>query len=108
MISGRNLEWRGDALCHRGREQARIVPDQTYPGMWRVQMPDRPLTDMLNKTRARDDARALVLARFNVQETPLEGAQRGVPPSPASRVPGQANKRPSNGTPQSLGREATP
>jgi hypothetical protein len=83
-VSSASLVWRGDALCWRGREQARIVPDQTYPGMWRVRLPDRPLTDMLNRTRARDAARALVLANLNTEETPSEAPQRGVSPSPGS------------------------
>ena len=33
---------------------ARIVPDTTYPEMWRVVRPDGNLTDMVNKTRAMD------------------------------------------------------
>jgi hypothetical protein len=35
---------------------ARIVPDKTYPGMWRIVRPDGSLSDMLNKTRAKDVA----------------------------------------------------
>jgi hypothetical protein len=38
---------------------ARIVPDKTYPGMWRVVRPDGLLSDMVNKTRAKDVARGL-------------------------------------------------
>jgi hypothetical protein len=34
----------------------RIVPDKTYPGMWRIVRPDGSLSDMLNKTRAKDVA----------------------------------------------------
>jgi hypothetical protein len=34
----------------------RIVPDKTYPGMWRVLRPDGSLSDMVNKTRAKDVA----------------------------------------------------
>jgi hypothetical protein len=35
---------------------AHIVPDKTYPGMWRVVRPDNSLSDMVNKTRAKDVA----------------------------------------------------
>jgi hypothetical protein len=31
-----------------------IVPDDRWPGMYRVRRPDGSLTDMLNFTRARD------------------------------------------------------
>ena len=35
---------------------AHVVPDKTYPGMWRVLRPDGSLSDMVNKTRAKDVA----------------------------------------------------
>jgi hypothetical protein len=35
---------------------AHIVPDKTYPGMWRVLRPDGSLSDMVNRTRAKDVA----------------------------------------------------
>src|SRR5215470_17288885 len=35
---------------------AHIVPDKTYPGMWRVLRPDGSLSDMVNGTRAKDVA----------------------------------------------------
>ena len=35
---------------------AHIVPDKTYPGMWRVVRPDGSLSDIVNKTRAKDVA----------------------------------------------------
>jgi hypothetical protein len=36
-----------------------IVPDATWPGLWRVKMPDGLLTDMVNLTRAKDAAVSL-------------------------------------------------
>jgi hypothetical protein len=33
---------------NRGRELATIEPDETCRGLWRVRLPDRCLTDMLN------------------------------------------------------------
>jgi len=38
---------------------AHIVPDKTYPGMWRVVRADGLLSDMVNKTRAKDVASGL-------------------------------------------------
>jgi hypothetical protein len=35
---------------------AHIVSDKTYPGMWRVVRLDGSLSDMVNKTRAKDVA----------------------------------------------------
>jgi hypothetical protein len=32
----------------------RVVPDSTYPGMYRVRWPDGSLSDMVNLTRGRD------------------------------------------------------
>jgi hypothetical protein len=36
-----------------------VVPDSTYPGMYRVRLPDGTLTDIVNLTRARAAARFL-------------------------------------------------
>src|SRR5215813_2136961 len=38
------------------RRQVRLVPDKIYPGMWRVVGRSNTLSDMVNKTRARDVA----------------------------------------------------
>ena len=40
--------------------KARVIPDETYPGMFRVRWPDGKLSDMVNLSRANDAA-----ARFN-------------------------------------------
>ena len=54
------LRWNGDALYldGKGRAIVRIVPDETYPGMWRVLSGGR-LSDMLNLSRAKDAAVAI-------------------------------------------------
>jgi hypothetical protein len=36
-----------------------VVPDQTWAGMYRVQLPEGRLTDVVNLTRARDAAQVL-------------------------------------------------
>jgi hypothetical protein len=35
---------------------ATVIPDQTYPGMWRIQWPDGTVSDMVNLARAKDAA----------------------------------------------------
>ena len=52
--------WVEPAELHRlpkpGKEHVRLVPDKIYPGMWRVVGRSNTLSDMVNKTRARDVA----------------------------------------------------
>jgi len=66
------LIWRGDHLAlkggRRGSPAAEIVPDDSYPGMWRIKTPDGTLSDMVNRTRARDAARSILLGILNGQE----------------------------------------
>ena len=59
MLAHDDLIWNGDELFRRGSRKPllRIVPDKTYPSMWRVILPSGELSGMLNKTRARDCAR---------------------------------------------------
>jgi hypothetical protein len=38
---------------------AEVIPDKTWPGMWRVRTPDRSLSDMANLSRAKDAALAI-------------------------------------------------
>jgi len=73
------LIWRGDRLAlkggRRGSPAVEIVPDDSYPGMWRIRMEDGSLSDMVNRTRARDAARSILLGILNGQEA----APRGPP-----------------------------
>jgi hypothetical protein len=66
-----NLEWQGDDLCQPGRETpiVSIVPDEKYPLMWRIRYPDGSLSDMVNKSRARDAARSIAASILEVRET---------------------------------------
>jgi len=43
--------------------QPRIVADARWPGMWRLQLADGTLTDLVNLTRARDALASLAAAR---------------------------------------------
>jgi len=72
VYSTQQLEWRGDELHLRtGRKLLSIVADAKYPQMWRVRYPDGTLTDMVNRTRAKDAACALALRILNREERPL-------------------------------------
>jgi hypothetical protein len=53
-----DLQWKGDALhlYGKGRAVVRIVSDAKYPQMWRVELPDGRLSDMANRTWAKDAA----------------------------------------------------
>jgi hypothetical protein len=37
-----------------------VIPDEKWPGMWRVQTPDGRVSDMVNLTRAKDAGLAAV------------------------------------------------
>jgi hypothetical protein len=63
-----DLAWRGNDLCAGSRRLVSIEQDKTWPSMWRVRQGNK-LSDMVNKTRARDAARAHALDILN-------GAQR--------------------------------
>lgn len=47
-----------------GKVLARVLPDEKYPAMWRIHWPDGEVSDMVNLTRARDAARALVRKKY--------------------------------------------
>jgi hypothetical protein len=59
-------------LAARGQQAAkalaRIVPDEVHAGMWRVVRPDGELSDMLNKTRAKDVAWGMAETAVYLQE----------------------------------------
>jgi hypothetical protein len=68
MYGQRDLRWDGRELrqaSSRGLMLASIEPDQTWPGMWRVRLPDGYLTDIVNLSRAKDAAAALALGVLN-------------------------------------------
>ena len=64
MIGYEDLIWTGNELRFSRRTVAAIEPDYEWPGMWRVRIGGR-LTDMVNRTRAKDAARCLVLTDLN-------------------------------------------
>jgi hypothetical protein len=64
------LTWHGDRLLLRAgrRLLSAVEPDSEWPGMWRVRLPDGDLSDMANRTRAKDAAQLLALATLNSAE----------------------------------------
>jgi hypothetical protein len=54
----RDAVWRGDALLVGRRKVVELVPDSVWHGMWRVKVGDH-ITDMVNRTRAKDAGRTL-------------------------------------------------
>ena len=79
VYSSRDLEWHGDVLSLGRRGVACVVPDDQWPHMWRVRMPDGRLTDMVNRTRAKDAAIALALASLNRKPDTQETASEAPP-----------------------------
>jgi hypothetical protein len=83
MTESKKLAWRKDAngftltLGGRGRPLLEVVPDKTYAGMWRIQMPDGRLSDMVNLARAKDAALSIAVRTIHSQkqggETPAKG-----------------------------------
>jgi hypothetical protein len=77
-VYGHLLHWKNDRLMVGRRwSGARIVPDLVWPKMWRVEFPAGRLSDMVNRTRAKDAAAALVLTDLNRQETAAEATPGG-------------------------------
>jgi hypothetical protein len=69
------LVWEGNNLrLGRGRKLSEIVQDSKYPNMWRVRHPNGSLSDMVNRTRAKDAAVTVAIMILNGQETPAEAA----------------------------------
>jgi hypothetical protein len=73
------LEWKGTRIGVKGQWRTgpvlEIVPDAKYPAMWRVTLPGGGLSDMVNRSRAMDAARTLLLQILNSQDPPV-----GAPP----------------------------
>src|SRR5260221_4775416 len=62
-----DLQWKGDALrlAGKGNPVVRIVPDAKYPQMWRIELPDGRLSDMVNRARAKDAALSIACDVLN-------------------------------------------
>jgi hypothetical protein len=89
-FSRRDLVWDDKQLrLHSigGRVLAAIEPDQTWPSMWRVRLPEGFLTDMVNLSRAKDAAVAHALATLNRRQEAAWAARRRKLPSGSVNMP---------------------
>ena len=69
-----DLVWSGNELrlhSKRGRLLATVIPDSKWPNMWRVHLPGGQPTDMVNLTRVKDAAIALVLPLLSAGQAPV-------------------------------------
>jgi hypothetical protein len=94
--NSRDLSWRGNDLRRVGKTTVvSIVPDQTYAGMWRIAHPDGRLSDMVNRTRAKDAAVTIALGIVNSEgqetasgaRTRVRAPQPGISPTRAEMNP---------------------
>ena len=65
MIGYDDLAWRGDAVFYNRRKILSVVRDSTYSSMWRVHLPDGRLSDMANRTWAKDAAASVACTILN-------------------------------------------
>jgi hypothetical protein len=84
MYDTTKLSWKkrqeGWALYCEGRSGPvlHVVPDETYPNMWRIKRQDGSLSDMTNLTWARDGALTVALRILNGRsDLPKRGAYKG-------------------------------
>jgi len=75
-ISAHQMTWRGNELFWQGSRHPVlcIEQDSTYSTMWRIRKPDGTLTNMVNRTRAKDAALLIARRYLEVSETPTEAA----------------------------------
>ena len=82
VFSRRDLVWRRegtDDVVYCGRRRVvRLVPDATYPGMWRVAYPDGELGDRKNLTWARHEGARVALSLLNKQTAPGTSQRRSL------------------------------
>jgi hypothetical protein len=90
----------GLQLKRSGRVVAEVVPDERYPSMFRVKLLGKPVSDMVNLSRAKDAALRLAdhalqdRPRWAVKPRPAFGCGSRHPPlaAPAART-GAPTKR---------------
>jgi hypothetical protein len=88
-VQRRDMAWNGDTLHRKGssRPLMSIERDSTYPNMWRVRRPNGTLSDMVNRTRAKDAAELMVLAsNLKMCRTPSEDSRIRQTGGPATLV----------------------
>jgi hypothetical protein len=90
VFSRRDLKWRRegtDDVVYCGRRRLlRLVPDATYPGMWRVAYPDGVIGELKNLTWARHEGALVALSLLNKQTAPGTSQRSPLTPAGARRV----------------------
>ena len=68
---GITAQWKGDRL-YLGRKLSgyEVIADERWPGMWRVRRPDGSLSDMVNRSRAKDAALTMLDRDLRAGESP--------------------------------------
>jgi hypothetical protein len=98
MIETIDLNWREDdrgLSLHLRQAKSPllwVVADATYPGMWRIRLPDDRLSDMVNLERAKDAALSVALGALN----PKTGYRESRPEAPPARSSGWSAVQPPN------------
>jgi len=86
----RSYEWRQVGqnweLATASRVVAQVVADALHPGMYRVDLGDDPLSDMVNLTRAKDAALSLADRAIEKGRQRVQGAPPISFPDPAAQV----------------------
>jgi hypothetical protein len=76
-LNERDLVWQGSKLLFGKRVVGEVFPDPRFPGMWRAScLGARSLSDMMNKTRAKDACEAAFASstrRERGRQSPLGG-----------------------------------
>ena len=67
MYGTKDLTWTDNCLRYGRRIVAAIEPDREWPGLWRARSGEH-LSDMTNRTRAKDAAVCLVVADLNARQ----------------------------------------
>jgi hypothetical protein len=66
MLGYADFRWKGDKLILGTRNTGcKIIPDATWPMMFRVEYPPGTISDMTNLTRAKDAAISIVAHHLN-------------------------------------------
>jgi hypothetical protein len=90
VYAARELEWRDNRLVVQGggrrSPMTEIVPDAEWTDMWRVRRLDGSLTDMVNRSRARDAAKVILLGVLNSQETAIASPSIAFEPEDATEL----------------------
>jgi hypothetical protein len=90
-----NLTWNGNTLYLGKRIVGEIVQDERHPSMWRVPQPDGTLSDMVNRTRAKDACAAMAATvERKRRQSRTEAPKTDYFPPPLPATAPNANNRP--------------